>query len=538
MIEQIGGATDKAWWEQHWFHAALIIATAVPLLYPNIPPLIDLPGHMGRYRVELDQLNQVSNPFYAFQWQMIGNLGIDLLIVPVTKIFGLELGVKLIVMMIPTLTALGLLWIAREVHGRVTPTALFALPFAYGHPFTFGFVNYTLSMALALNGFALWLRLERQKQYRLRAVIFLIFSPLLWFCHIYGWAALCLLAASSEIIHQHDRRKNWLLAVYHAGINGLSLTPPFALMLLWRSGHVAGQTGGWIWQPEFLFAKYAWLDEALRDRWMTFDKVSLWSMAFLLFVSVRNPWFSFSRNLAASALILLAMYLLIPYVVFGSAYADMRLVPYIFAIALVGIRMRPFSTRRARAALAVVGLAFFATRTVATTISYAMVANTANQALGALDHVPERARLVTFVGRTCSTSWFTGRLEHLPALAIVRRRAFSNDQWEVPGAQLMRSVYPQTRDRLEAHYGRDPSQMVTPPPCPNPIWKPLNWALTYLPREKFDYIWLINPPPFDASLLKGTTLLWQDGPDRLYRIDDRHSMAPNNVRPKVDDDGE
>ncbi|MFO3796683.1 MAG: S1C family serine protease, partial [Anaerolineales bacterium] len=39
-----------------------------------------------------------------------------------------------------------LLWIAREVHGRIPPTALFALPLAYSYPFQFGFVNFALSI--------------------------------------------------------------------------------------------------------------------------------------------------------------------------------------------------------------------------------------------------------------------------------------------------------------------------------------------------------------------------------------------------------
>jgi hypothetical protein len=69
--------------------------------------------------------------------------------------------VKLIVITIPAMTVAGLLWIAREVHGRIPATALFALPLAYAFPFHFGFVNFALSMALALLAFGWWLRLAR-----------------------------------------------------------------------------------------------------------------------------------------------------------------------------------------------------------------------------------------------------------------------------------------------------------------------------------------------------------------------------------------
>ena len=78
--------------------------------------------------------------------------------IPLSRLFGLELAVKLIVLAIPPMTVAGFLWVAREVHHRLPPTALFALPFVYGYPFMFGFVNFSLAMALAFLAFGLWLQ--------------------------------------------------------------------------------------------------------------------------------------------------------------------------------------------------------------------------------------------------------------------------------------------------------------------------------------------------------------------------------------------
>ena len=128
----------RPWWETRPFVAAVILLSMVPLIYPPIPPLVDLFGHMGRYRVQLD-----------LHWAAIGNLGVDLLVMPLGKLIGLEPAVKLIVLAIPPMTVAGFLWVAREVHHRLPPTALFALPFAYSHPFMFGFVNFALSVGLA-----------------------------------------------------------------------------------------------------------------------------------------------------------------------------------------------------------------------------------------------------------------------------------------------------------------------------------------------------------------------------------------------------
>ena len=125
--------TARPWWERRWFLALVVLATTIPLIYPPIPPLVDLLGHMGRYRVELDLAHSpFLREYYDYHWAAIGNLGVDLLIIPLGKLVGLEPAVKLIALLIPPLTAIGMLWCAREVHGRFPPTAFFALPFIYG----------------------------------------------------------------------------------------------------------------------------------------------------------------------------------------------------------------------------------------------------------------------------------------------------------------------------------------------------------------------------------------------------------------------
>src|SRR6476661_9688506 len=135
------------WWERRWAVVLLALLAGVPLVYPPVPPLVDLFGHMGRYRVQLDlDHSPWLHLYYGFHWAAIGNLGVDILVMPLERIVGLELAVKLIVLAIPPMTVAGFLWVAREVHGRIPPTAMFALPFAYSHPFMFGFVNFALSV--------------------------------------------------------------------------------------------------------------------------------------------------------------------------------------------------------------------------------------------------------------------------------------------------------------------------------------------------------------------------------------------------------
>jgi len=241
----------RPWWERRWFLALVVLATMVPLVYPPVPPLVDLLGHMGRYRVELDLHHSPwLQQYYDYHWAAIGNLGVDLLVIPLGNLLGLEAAVKLIVILIPPLTAIGMLWVSREVHGRVSPTAFFALPFIYGFPFLFGFANYALSVALAFLAFGLWLRLGRLERTTLRSWVFVPISLAIFFCHTYGWGLLGLMCFSADAVRLHDRGRSWWRAGIGAALHTSVMALPLLAMLVWRGETHGGSTSDWFnWRP-------------------------------------------------------------------------------------------------------------------------------------------------------------------------------------------------------------------------------------------------------------------------------------------------
>jgi hypothetical protein len=500
----------RPWWETRWFVAALILLSAVPLLYPPIPPLVDLFGHLGRYRVQLDVGNSPwLQQYYDFRWAPIGNLGVDLLVIPMSQLFGLELGVKLIVLAIPPLMTAGFLWVAREVHHRLPPTVLFALPFAYSYPFMFGFVNYALSMALALLAFGLWLRLARLGKIALRAALFVPISFVVFFAHTFGWGMLGLLAFSAEAVRQHDRGIGWLKSAVKAAGHALVMALPLLVIVHWR-GDVTGPLGrGWFLPKIKLEA----LASVLRDRWLAFDAASLALIVGVILYAIASKRLTLSRNLAFSALVLFAVFLVMPAMVFGSAYADMRLAPFMFAIAAVGVRFRAETDLKLARRLAIAGLAFLLVRTGATTASMAMAADDQSAKLEALNHVPRGARVASITGHSCGLGWALRRNAHLGAMVIVRREGFSNDQWIIEGTNLLTLRYRQPR-----FFAADPSQIVLPTGCREGSWW-IDRALVAWPRDSFDYIWLIDPPPFNQKLVVGLRPVWR-GPDSiLYQVE-------------------
>ena len=509
---------ERGFWETRPFLIAFILLAAVPLLLPDVPPLIDLPSHMGRYRIQLDIDSRPDLArYFSFQWALIGNLGIDLLVVPLSRIFGLELAVKLIVLAIPPMTVAGFLWVAREVHGRVSPIAFFAAPFAYAYPFMFGFANFALSMAFAFLAFGLWLRLARLGRFRLRAALFLPISCLIWVTHTFGWGTLGLMAFSAELVRQHDRGHGYIASAMRSAFHCMPMALPLLPMLLWRTGHVGGLTEDW-----FNFrAKIFSLIVVLRDRWLYWDALSLTAILMLVFASIRSGRIAFSRNLTASALVLALVFVLLPRVVFGSAYADMRLAPYIFAVALLAANPRDWSNFRLVRTIALIGVAFVGLRTAATAVSFALYDRAWDRELAALDHVPPRSRLVVLTGRTCGENWMTRRIEHLGSMALVRGASFANSQFNMAGAQLLAVHYPEA-----GTFDSDPSHVVIPAGCVDRDLLRVEDALQRLPRQAFDYVWLIDPPPFDPRLTDGLQLVWSKGRSKLFRIPRPPMPAP------------
>ncbi|HEX6783530.1 MAG TPA: hypothetical protein VF098_02595 [Sphingomicrobium sp.] len=497
------------WWESPWCLALVVLATMLPLAYPQVPPLVDLLGHMGRYRVELD-LNH--SPFlqryYDYHWAAIGNLGVDLLVIPLSKLFGLEPAVKLIVILIPPLTAAGFLWVAREVHGRVPPSAFFALPFIYGYPFLFGFVNFTLSVALAFLAFGLWLRLGRLERTTLRGWLFVPISVAVFFCHTYGWGLLGLMCFSADAVRLHDRGRSWWRAGIEAALHTVVMALPLLVMLIWRSETHGGSTSAWFeWR-----AKWHWIYSALRDRWKWFDIGSLIVAALVFVFAIVSRKLTLSRNLAFSAIVLAIAFVILPRIIFGSAYADMRLVPYLMAVALLAIRFRGAPDRTTAQVLAVLGMLFFATRTVANTVSLGMAADDQNAKMKAIELMPRGARVISLVGMTCQEYWPMLRNGHLGAMVIVRREGFSNDQWLLEGVNLLDLKY-----RAAGYFAADPSQLVRPDHCLDPLHRMIDTSLSTLPRNDFDYVWLIDPPAYDPATVADMKLVWRGPGSFLYK---------------------
>lgn len=491
----------------------IALVCTVPILAVQLPPLNDVLGHIGRFSLQIGlDADPWLQQFYSFKWQVIGNLGADILVQLLAPALGVVSTVRLILAITQFIAALAILLISRELHGRITALSLFALPFIYGYPFTFGFLNFSLSMSLALLAFVYWLRLGKRKAWLARAGLFAPLSLALWLCHVYGWVFLGMLCTGASLAEARAEGGGWLSMLWRTGLRCSGLLVPVVPMLLWRADAVGAQTTGWF----FLGVKLIWLLSALRLEHQLIDLLSVVAVIIVVMCAYRVERLPRHVGLWWALGIAIVAFLVLPSKLFGSAFADMRLVPYLFILALLSFDTTALSPMRGKAFMTV-GLAFLCLRLTLTTTVYVDREGRLEDYLNALRVIPQHSRVVTMVALPCG--WQLPWIIHLGSLAIADRQSFTNDQWHDPGVNLLSVHYPQAGE-----FSTDPSQIIAPADpgndgtCAYSDKLTLNDALARFPAKAFTHLWIANVSPRHFPKAPSLQPLWSGKDSIVYRI--------------------
>ncbi|KQN40785.1 hypothetical protein ASG37_03150 [Sphingomonas sp. Leaf407] len=497
-------ATPIAWWQTQRATVLLAVAAAVPLCWTTIPWLTDVPAHVARFHIQqtIGQSPELAGHF-DFTWRLIPNLGVDLLVVPLGKLFGLLPAVTIVTALIPALTVLGIFAVVRAVHGRVTTISLFALPLAHSYPFQFGFLNSCLSVALALLVFALWLRSGQGQRILVAAVA----APLLIVTHAIGWGVLGVLIGGATIATLWQERARPAAWVRQGGGTVLPLLWPLAILIAWR-GDSHNAIGLWFdWRNDLI-----WLAGMLRDRWIALDGTATIAVLAAATLPVwRSRRFAYVPVIVVPAVILAILSLAMPNELLGSMFAATRLIPVAIMLAILAVReMRPLPRW-----IGWIALALFAARLISVTTSQLAAEHTAQTQIAALDRLPRGARVMALVREHCEQRWQLPRLWHLPSVATIRRDALVNDLFAAPGQLLS------VRDRTGSNWWTLQGQAVPRQGCRRGQWPVFDDLLTRVPWRDIDYLWILNSERDRIRRDHPVTLVWNNGRTQLYRVDHR-----------------
>ena len=493
---------------------ALLALLATPFGFVTIPPLTDVPGHMGSFAAAAHAGDPAFARLMGYRWHPVPNLGTDLLVFALQPALGIVWATWLVTAAIPVLLAGGILLLARTLNRDGAAAIGWALVFVYSFPLSYGFLNYMLGMALALLGLAGWIRLDAHPRRREAAA--LVALPVAFLCHAVAGCLLALLIGTRELAearawaHRSRTRPplRLLLRLLLGRLWPLLSVP--VMLVLWRldSHSLAGRNG------YSVSAKLRQLVLLLRDQSMALDIGSL-LLALLVFVVGWRRGARPHRAVALGVTALVVLFVLTPYRLAGSSYADGRLLPLIPMLLFATQDWRGVDPRLARL-VATGGLVLLLLRTGVTATGFASYAQRYRVELGALSAIAPHSRVLVLNMRDCTNfaHWRTDRLDHLGEMAIVRRRSWTNSEWDVDGGHLL-----QVRYRPSPRFFDDPSQYVWPDSCGGGPRNPtMRDALAAIPFNGIDALWLIDAPLPTGYRNPQLVLRWRHGDSAVYAV--------------------
>jgi hypothetical protein len=486
--------------------AAAIVLLCLPFLLVEVPPLIDMPGHMGAAAIEAAEPDSPLRQYYAYDWTLTLNMGGKVLMKLLADIVGLVGAGWWSAVLATALLAAGCLATIRALNPKGGYGAGWALLFVFSYPLLMGFLNYVLATGLSLLVFAGAVALRERPRHR--AALLVLAQPALLICHAVGGALLPVLVASYALGGVLSDRLRARAALARLARECWPLLASVTTVAVWRVlAADRGSTLTW-------FAMQKWLafPFALRDQIKALDVASLAACGLLIGLgwALRARW-SWRQGLPALAVFVL--FLVSPGSISGSALVDVRLLPMAIMLALA---LQDWSGARPQVAkgVAIAGLGLLAVRLSVTAHSFAGYDKAYRAELAALERVEPGSRVLAFVQHSCMReSWRASRSDHLASLASLYRGAWVNDNWAVPGLDMLVPKFQPAKN-----YAADPSSFVWSKGCSGGVHlRSIDQALAHAPVGKVDYVWLIDtgkPAHRDDRLAE----VWREGDSVLYAV--------------------
>ena len=481
----------RAWWETPacWFGLALL--STLPVLLSQFPMMPDLFGHLARFHVmNFGDNSPTLARYYRFRWVLIGNMGADLLAVPLGRLFGTMAAGRIIAAFIPALSIASIYVLATARGGRPGLGALLAVPLIWSFGLAFGFINYCLSLPLAFFATAAWIRMIDARWLR-RAMVFAPVAAVVWLCHVAGWGVMCVMIGGVEFARGLDRQGFGAEAFIDTARRCLPIACPIVFIAtgLIVNGAPAGPIHAELFGLGTYARKFWMLLEVVRNESKPLDRLTaviiLSAVGLMVVVGLKKA----DRGLLFAGLGVLACFLIFPPMMMGSWYADERLLPPGLILTLLAVDRVPIRHARWIALAAVV---LFAGRMMVDGLSWRARSASLLRDVALADRVERGATIAVAAPDGACESWAMTGFDEAADLAVVRRDDFVTTVWNFSGYFLMHPIWTASVDPSIV----DPKIALPRKSC---FGDATPAFLAKLPRRLFRYVWLFETKP-DAGV--------------------------------------
>lgn len=211
----------------------MLIATALsPLLWADVPPLVDYPNHLARMWILFQggRIPELTSN-YLVQWRLLPNLAIDLVVPALTQIMPLEVAGRVFIALTLLALVAGTATLHYALHGRLSLWPMCALLFIYNMALFWGFLNFLFGLGMFLLSFSAWIATARWPIVP-RLIVFAAVASALLVLHLFSFGMYGLSVMSYELGRRIDARGLSFSALASWCGLGLQFIPA---LLLWAA---------------------------------------------------------------------------------------------------------------------------------------------------------------------------------------------------------------------------------------------------------------------------------------------------------------
>ncbi len=508
-------AGDLSW---RWILLALVLAIvlAVPFLLVDVPPVLDYPNHLARLFVLAHPDDPVLSQIYAPNWRILPNLGMDVIGVALLRVTDVHVGGRILLALSLFAPLVGVITYHRAVFGWLSLWPLAAGIVAYDGVFLLGFMNFQLSLGLALGGAAGWVALRRRGGWLPAIAWGAIAAAAAFLCHIFGLLFFAVLIGAGEADRLWRLRRSPVLArefAVAACALGVTLSPAVLLYGLCPLGEGGLQLGDWDGPPKL------W-------RIMTPFLTTSAELTIITTVVVMSVLVLVRRQLVVAPGVPLALaalfvaFVAAPWTALGGTLIDMRFAAMCGLLLFAGLQPVMSGRKAVLVGIVLSGLMLIRTADIAS----AWIDHRLDLAelRAAIAHVQPGARVIAAHGHEQPVSSRRERIlpgfryvdSHMAALLVIERRAFWPLMFAHPNQQpiTVRPSFARLAQPLAEPAAWRWLQPDTPPADVLPLARYLaGW------RSNFDAVLLLDPPVPEQPVA-GLTPLYLGSYIQLFRI--------------------